>query len=135
MYRIALVTDLFNGAVDREESHEELQLWLNTLMQMNINFLRRHPQTPYLYQSGVRYIEEPPGLEDWRKISVVLQQMNGDCEDLATWRAAELNVRYGIAARPIFGFRTLPNGDITYHIRVQYPDGKIEDPSRILGMR
>lgn len=58
-----------------------------------------------------------------------------NCEDLACWRVAELNVRQGIAAVPIFGFRTLSNGDVVYHIRVQYPNGQIEDPSRLLGMR
>ena len=134
MYRISFVTDLFNGPQDREESHQVLNIVLNALVQMDMVHLRNHPQTPSLYQSGVRYVEEPPGMEDWRDIPTCLRERQADCEDLACWRAAELNVRQGIAAIPIFGFRNV-NGNIVYHVRVQYPNGHIEDPSRILGMR
>ena len=135
MYRISFVTDLFNGVEDREESHQVLNILLNALTQIDMQYLRNHPQTPIIYQSGVRYVEEPPGLEDWRDIPTCLRERQGDCEELACWRAAELNVRQGIAAFPIFGFRTLSNGNVVYHIRVQYPNGYIDDPSRVLGMR
>ena len=58
-----------------------------------------------------------------------------NCEDLACWRAAELRVRYGIAAEPTFIWKVRPGGGYLYHIQVLYPDGRIEDPSRRLGMR
>jgi hypothetical protein len=58
-----------------------------------------------------------------------------NCEDLACWRAAELRVRYGIQAEPTFIWKLRPNGGYLYHILVKLPDGRIEDPSRTLGMR
>lgn len=68
-----------------------------------------------------------------------------DCEDLACWRAAELNIRYGIPAVPFFREQKLPDGKYLYHILVKwppgvygdksYPEGYVEDPSRIKGMQ
>ena len=135
MYRITFVTDLFNGPVDRAESHQVLEILLNALFQIDMAYLRNHPNTPRIYQAGVRYQEEVAPQEDWRDIPTCLRERTLDCEEAACWRAAELNVRDGIKAVPIYSFRTLPNGDVVYHIRVQYPNGQIEDPSRVLGMR
>lgn len=139
-YRIRFVTDLFTGPDDTADSEALIQDALNMLTNVDIRYLRTHPNTPLLYESGVRYKEEIPGEEDWQDIPTSLQNRIADCEDLAAWRAAEVNVRYGIPAYPIFSHRTLPNGDIIYHIRVKYPksrmfpNGHIEDPSRVLGM-
>lgn len=58
-----------------------------------------------------------------------------NCEDLACWRAAELRVRYGVLAEPTFIWKLRPKGGYLYHILVKLPDGRIEDPSRTLGMR
>ena len=135
MYRICFAIDLFNGPRDRAASHKVLNILLNALVDTDIEYLKDNPQTLSIYQSGVRYVEEPPGVEDWRDIPTCLRERTGDCEDLTCWRVAELRVRHGIHAVPIFGFRTLSNGDVVYHIRVQYPNGQIEDPSRILGMK
>lgn len=134
MYRICFAIDLFNGPRDRIASHKVLNILLKALVDIDVEYLKDNPQTPSIYQSGVRYVEEPAGIEDWRDIPTCLREREGDCEDFSCWRVAELR-RQGIAAVPIFGFRTLSNGDVVYHIRVQYPDGKIEDPSKILGMR
>ncbi len=57
-----------------------------------------------------------------------------NCEDLACWRAAELRVR-GIRARAFFTRDRRSDGTTLYHIMVKLPDGRIEDPSRQLGMR
>ena len=140
-YRITFALGLFNGPADRAESHKALNILLAALTKIDIEYLRDHPETPDIYKSGVRYVEELSGLEDWQDIPTCLVTRRGDCEDLACWRAAELNVRHGIKAYPIYGFRTLPNGNVVYHIRIQYPavggtgPGRIEDPSRMLGMR
>ena len=45
---------------------------------------------PPLYESGVRYQEDPPGKEDWKDIPAVLADGHGDCDRLAAWRTAEL---------------------------------------------
>lgn len=58
-----------------------------------------------------------------------------NCEDLSAWRCAELQVRQGIQAWPCFTYRVRPGGGYLYHIQVRYPDGRVEDPSRTLGMR
>jgi hypothetical protein len=58
-----------------------------------------------------------------------------NCEDLACWRVAELRTRFGIDARPTFTSQVRPDGSHLYHILVRLPDGRIEDPSRRLGMR
>lgn len=134
-YRVTFAMNLFNGPRDRVSSHKALNVLLAALTQIDIDYLKDNPRTPLLYQAGIRYIEEVPGSEDWRDIPTCLADRQADCEDLACWRSAEVFVRHRIRAVPIFGFRTLSNGTVVYHIRVQYPNGHIEDPSRILGMR
>jgi hypothetical protein len=61
--------------------------------------------------------------------------ITSNCEDLACWRAAELRVRHDVQAEPTFIWKLRANGGYLYHILVKYPDGRIEDPSRTLGMR
>lgn len=107
---------------------------LGALTAMDEDYLREHPKLPDLYNSGVRYKREKPGEEKWLTIPWVMLQKNGDCEDLACWRAAELRVRYGEAeAMPIWSVRKTAKGAL-YHIRVRRASGRIEDPSALLGM-
>ena len=135
MYRITFVLDLFKGPEEQALSHEALQTLLMALMYVDMAYLRANPGVPGIYESGVRYEEEPPGQEDWQDIPTCLRMRVGDCEDLACWRAAEYRVRHGINAVPIFKYTKRPSGGYLYHIMVQLPDGRIEDPSRRLGMR
>ena len=134
-FRITFSLDLFNGPENRAASFEALEVMLRNLVEIDMIHLRHHPQTPWLYQSGVRYMEEPPGQEDWNDIPTILKLGISDCEDIAAWRVAELRVRQGIDAKPIFRTFPRPDGGVLYHIQVQYPDGTIEDPSKLLGMR
>jgi len=92
--------------------------------------LLRTGNLPPLYQSGVRYKREPRGKEEWLTAPEVLRRRVGDCEDLAAWRAAELRL-HGIPARAV----AIRSGKKRFHAVVKYPDGSIEDPSRILGMK
>jgi len=135
VYRITFVLNLFKGEQDRELSHASLKTLLMALMHVDILYLRAHPETPRIFESGVRYAEEPPGQEDWQDIPTTLKLGIADCEDLSCWRAAELRVRHGVQAEPTFIWKLRPNGGYLYHILVRYPDGRIEDPSRTLGMR
>lgn len=140
-YRITFALDIFRGDADRPLSRASLDVMLKTLFDLDVLYLRAHPEAPLLYKSGVRYMEEPAGQEEWQDIPTTLRLGIGDCEDLATWRAAELNVRYGIAARPFFREQRRKDGSYLYHILVrwpptrEHPQGFVEDPSRILGMR
>jgi len=72
-----------------------------------------------------------------------------NCDNLAAWRTAELRVA-GIAAEPVIKWQWVPRevmighgypsamlpGDGVWlvHCEVRHPDGRIEDPSKILGM-
>ena len=135
VYRITFALDLFNGPKERELSRKVLGIMLRCLLDIDVAYLQSHPEAPLLYKSGVRYMEEPPGQEDWQDIPTTLRMGLADCEDVACWRAAELQVRFGILAEPVFIEQKRDDGSCLYHVLVRYPDGRIEDPSKILGMK
>lgn len=137
--RVTFALDAFNGRQDSRESIEDLGALLDCLVQIDEAYLLKHRNVPLLYQSGVRYREEPLGQEDWQDIPVCLQMGVADCEDLSCWLIAEKRVRFGIAARPYIIPQLRPNGRYLYHVAVALPGAPgrpptIEDPSRILGM-
>ncbi len=106
---------------------------LEALTTVNVLFLTTH-HVPPLYQSGVRYQNEP---RQWKNehfdtVPVVLKRGWGDCDDLAPWRCAELR-HQGERARIRIQWKRLPEGKL-FHIVVRRENGTIEDPSRILGM-
>jgi hypothetical protein len=112
---------------------------------------------PLLYRSGLHYEREPPGQEHWPDIVNLLGETDGpgkypgpwgDCEDLACYRVGELReapahrdpetgqiFRGGVKAMPFAKWRRGSEGQFNYHALVLRPDGKIEDPSLVLGMR
>lgn len=108
---------------------------LEAVILANQLYLRLH-QVPALYESGIRYEEEPAGqpYEDFSAVPVVLARGWGDCDDLVSWRIAELRnggenakVRLKWAYDPIRGARM-------YHVLVRRSNGQVEDPSKRLGM-
>jgi hypothetical protein len=154
-YRITLVTAAFRGRDEQKLSNEILQIMLDALFRVDIAWLKAHPELPSIYAiardagfghlprpdkklgpggTWMRYEREPLGQEDWKDIPTCLADGFADCEDLACWRAAELVVRRGIAARPIASAKEMADGSLLYHITVVYPDGTKEDPSKKLGM-
>ena len=89
--------------------------------------LSAHPRPP-LYAAGVRYSNRDPE-ERWQTPSETHARRAGDCEDLASWRCAELRnagERCRVTVR-----RSRPG---VLHAVVEREDGRIEDPSRRLGM-
>lgn len=131
--RVTFVLDLFSPG-DRPLSHATLQCMLDALTDIDARYLRKHPETPAIYASGVRYEEEPPGQEDWQDVATTIRMGVGDCDDVAPWLAAQKRVA-GLDARPTFKDQVLSSGSTLYHILTMNPDGTIEDPSRVLGMR
>jgi hypothetical protein len=108
---------------------------LRALVMVDQLYLRLHPQTPSLYQSGVRYQEEPDdGIEEFASIPAMYARGWGDCDDLAPARVAELRMR-GEKASIRVQWRSRPGGRKLYHVLVRRGDGSIEDPSAKLGMR
>lgn len=103
---------------------------LRGLVAANLVILKRNPRLPPLYKSGVRYVPEPRGQEKWLTYDKVLRAGKGDCEDLATARSAEL-INVGVMAWP----DVIRTARRKFHAVVVWPDGRIEDPSKILGMQ
>jgi len=131
MRNIVFQANLFATENDRLRSQKIILLLLKALVDINMDWLQRYPQTPSIYKSGVKYQREE-GTEEWKSIPVLLKEKFGDCEDLGAWRAAELRVK-GIDAKPYLKYHRKGNFYL-YHVVVQWPDGRIEDPSRALGM-
>jgi hypothetical protein len=125
----------FQGPIEEQRTRSALRRLLDCLTGINSDYLRAHPETPWLYQSGVRYVTEPPGEELWLDIPHCLETGGVDCEDLACWRAAEIQVRHGIGAWADYDKTHRPDGSYLWHVFVKLPNGRKEDPSRVLGMR
>lgn len=119
-----------------------LDFLLEALTAANVAYLLLRPETPTLYESGVRYEEEPPGRDEWQDIPDTIVRRRGDCEDLACWRMADLRLGRAEAHEPNARFfisaDDLPDGTggtvHTFHIMIHRENGQIEDPSRRLGM-
>lgn len=110
----------------------------------------RAGEVPPLYLSGVRYQHEPPGIESFDSAYDVYRRGWGDCDDLASWRCAELLEtssergtwkcpRTGIEyVTPCIRITWIPHprrgSGRLYHVTVRKADGSIEDPSLKLGM-
>ncbi len=92
----------------------------------------RSRRVPALYRSGVRYASEPAGTESFVDCTTVLERGKGDCAHLCAYRVAELRERGEPAALRIT-FKRLP-GKRLFHVQVRRQSGRIEDPSRRLGM-
>lgn len=126
--------------------------------------LRVGRPVPPLYSLGIRYGRERHGREWWQTVADNLAERGRkdaqiDCEDLAGHRAAEARVGGLLAAlrasprlltsMPLERLFRLTldgwfyparaicvrTGRKTYHAVVEHPDGRIEDPSRALGMK
>jgi|FLYL01.1.fsa_nt_gi hypothetical protein len=119
-------------AAPREVQREALEAALEGLTALNaVLIARSRVPIPHPYESGVRYRREPRGREDWNHVARLLRLGHGDCEDLAAYLAAWLRIHNAEPARVVIR-RTGPR---LWHAVVQRADGRIEDPSKVLGMR
>jgi len=128
---------LFDGGLLEQMGPKDtarvLMMLLKALVECNLDYLARHPETPHPYAAGVRYRREERGEERWKSIPKILEDGSGDCEDLAAYLAAFL-VRSGVKSVGIvLRWRLLSSGGRLFHVLVRTPDG-YEDPSRRLGM-
>jgi hypothetical protein len=138
MYKVQFVLAGFSWR-ERRRAARRMRVLLDALTAIDLDWLREFPKTPRLYESGVVYEREPPGREDWQDIPTTIERRGGDCEDLASWRTAELQAN-GVKARTVALPRPMLVGagrevGTLWHIVVQHPNGAIEDPSRLLGMQ
>jgi len=109
-------------------SRQRIDALLEGLVRLAGVDLANNPQIPPLYASGVRYRREKP--DKWLMPSDVLRQGHGDCEDLSAWLCAQTR-RSGGACSAV-AYRS---GRRMWHVVVRHGDGRIEDPSKILGMK
>lgn len=117
-------------AAEKERSRRAITWLMTGLIEVNREWIETY-KTPSLYASRVLYKLEV-NTEIWQDVPTTLLRGFGDCEDLACYRCAELQAG-GVAAMPYITWR--PAGERTiYHALVRWPDGRIEDPSRALGM-
>jgi Transglutaminase-like superfamily len=122
----------FYPGADPVDNAFALHTLLETLIELNCGFLRRHPALP-LYRSGVTYGRTV----SWDTIPALYYRKKGDCKSLSAALIAQYR-HTGIPADPVFRFNPNPRkGDNLYHILVQVRKGKVseyEDPSKALGM-
>lgn len=110
----------------------EISRFLAALQSVNESQMRGASRSfPALDLSGVRYQREPARREQWLSATYLLARGVGDCEDLSAYQAAWLVVR-GIDKRAQAVCRRVRSGLV--HCYVVRGDGKIDDPSKRLGM-
>ena len=95
-----------------------------------MGFLRKHPEVPSLYASGVLYERT----KNWMTIGTMLRTGYGDCKSLAAALIAERMVHEGIRCRPVFRDIVRKDGMRDFHILVKTDAGVYEDPSKVCGM-
>lgn len=133
MYEVLSKLRVPDELVDVRARERCIEALLEAHARINLEWLREHPETPLLYQSGVRYRDDShKRYDEWCDIPTTLTRQHGDCDDLVPWRIAELRFR-GLKARGMARYQHA--GGATYHVLVRMPDGTTEDPSQILGMR
>jgi hypothetical protein len=125
---------LFESPGDRVRSQRAILWLMEALTQINISWLKQHPETPTIYDSGVVYKFVPGEIDYWMDIPSIVRDGGADCEDLACWRVAELR-HAGVNARPYIRWKKKNDSSYLYHALVWWPGGRIEDPSLALGMR
>jgi hypothetical protein len=131
--RVLFDGGLLENKMGAKKTAEVISLLLRALVESNLDYLAQYPDTPHPYRAGIRYKREDVGEERWKSIPKVIEDGEGDCEDLATYLAAYL-VHKGV--RPVsivVRWYLRPMGKRLYHILVRGPRG-YEDPSRQLGM-
>lgn len=111
------------------QNAEALNALLDCLTTINVIFLKFHPNTPKLYDSGVIYDRTTV----WDSTPALYARRYGDCKSLTCALVAEYKIQ-GKAAKPVFRWvRRTEEKDMIFHILVQTVAG-FEDPSKILGM-
>lgn len=119
---------VFNSKASLIDNAYVLRALLDCLVRMNLEFLRRYPETLGLYQSGVTYGRTIW----WEPIPALYERKKGDCKSLACALIAEYQFN-GIPCIPNFRWIEKKDGSTDYHILVQTKSG-FEDPSKVLGM-
>lgn len=133
MYEVLFKLRIPDELADVRARERCIEYLLEALAQINLEWLREHPETAPLFQSARYRDDSHKRYDEWCDIPTTGTRQHGDCDDLVPWRIAELRLR-GINARPMARYQG-HGPHATYHVLVRLPDGTTEDPSHILGMR
>lgn len=118
------------------------QRFLDVVVATNRILIRRG-LVPGLYESGCLYKREPPGEESFVDALSVMKNGGSDCSNLAAWLVAEMQVRLENAINSGQAPADTPMPNIrlymrkkarVVHVQIRHSNGRIEDPSRFLGM-
>lgn len=101
---------------------------LEALVEINL-LIMSEQRIPHLYESGIKYRQEPPGPERFDNCARVIKRGWGDCDDLAAWRVAELRRAGETGAKCKVVWQS---GHRRYHAQVERADGTTEDPCRTM---
>ena len=126
--RIAIVVAAERGP----DMQAQIQLALDLTTLANRDYLRRNSDCPPLQTSGVHWQRETNQHNEERFLTIPFVRVLGwgDCDDLACWRAAELQHGGERDARAVV-YAVRPG---LWHVVVKRANGKIEDISALLGM-
>lgn len=125
------------------EGQDDLDFALGLAVQTAVRELKRYPWIPALYKAGIPYKREvcrtdvPGACERFLSPLQLLAErgrLGADCDDLAPWRAAERILGRHAPRDPDAMAVSIPSPGIGYHVIVRLGDGRIEDPSKVLGM-
>lgn len=119
---------VFCGDATPSDNAPVLERLLEVMVEADAVYLRKFPNTPFIYKAGVRYGRT----EIWDTIPAILEKGFGDCKSLAPWLVAYYRT-IGKPARCVFRWAKSPRAALDFHILVQTRDG-FEDPSKVLGM-
>lgn len=128
-----LGADIIRITLELPEAEPVYLLLLDALVAINV-WARRTWVFPSIYDGLIRYEAEPDGLELWASTPALFARRFGDCEDLAADRVSQLQLAGVPAATALSLEERSVTGD-RWHVLVQHPNGRIEDPSKALGMR
>jgi hypothetical protein len=117
---------VFHAGVNPEHNAKALRRLLDLMVQLNLDYLRDHPDTPDLYRSGVVYARTCW----WEPIPAFYERKKADCKSLAPARSA-FRIRAGYKSRPVFRYNA--QGQL-YHILCEDSELGFDDPSKVLGM-
>lgn len=116
----------------------DLQVVLAALQYIDMYQIDRYKLRP-LYSIGAKYksllgaarckTDAPESCERFLSALALNDERFGDCKDFAAYLAAQRRLEGDQGARTL-----ISNSKLGYHVRTLRGDGRIEDPSIVLGM-
>jgi len=130
-----VLIDLNHSSLKPSKALAPLIQSLCTSLAIANRIILKNASIPLIYDSGVRYRPEPVQwpFERFDNAATCFARGWGDCDDLASWRCAEL-LNQGEKANIIVSWKPAEGGRL-YHITVRRANGAKEDPSARLGMK